>query len=167
MNGFQRAIEILELEAGGPGSGRHPEEGFVTLYHGTTLRRAIKITREGLNANKKSDWGRFTSKRKGHVYLTPDKKSARKFAGRKVVDTDRPNSSPTPAIVEFRIPTSLYNKMSTDEEDVNARGKSYGSLKYKGNIDARYAVALHKPNKSQFGEATWHNFRRWTRTNLR
>lgn len=139
MPTLEQTLRQLEFEAGGPGSGRH--KGDVTLYHGTSHLRALRIINQGLSNKQNRS---FSLTRKGFVYVTPNLSRAKDYAGETAF-----GHGGKLAIVEFAVPKAMFNKMSVDPED-KIGNKSRGGLMYKGSIPAKYVTGYRIRNDYGF-----------------
>lgn len=83
---------LKQLNAGGPGSGRHKGDGAI-LYHGTTMSRAKQIQQIGLKTTRNSP------------AVTSDKEYARAAAKLKVEE-----EGGTPAVIVFKPSASRFFK---------------------------------------------------------
>ena len=122
--------DAIELQSGGPGSGRH-----VTLYHGTTLQRAQKIAKQGLKPGNRRV---HNFSQRGMVYVTPSLSRAKTYAQRSL----QSNNAHTAVVLQMKVPSEVHKKMKIDPED-KIGSKHYGGLMYQGKLSSKLITHAH------------------------
>lgn len=120
-------IDTICLDAGGPGSGRHPGSGrSKTVYHGTDAKNLRAILKEGLRRGQPSN---YQVSKSDKIYLAQRLGSAKTYA-------EQVSTSGRNAVIEFEVPPEMHRKFEADQQ-------SEGDLVHHGDIPAQYIRAFY------------------------